>query len=335
MTELPTAPPFLSSDRLRLAVGLGPHGERPATPDLVVLSPTDLEAARVKAHRVAIVLHTTASDWSKRQVAGIREVLDDAGATVTEVADCRYEPALQIDVLTRLAQGGIDAVIAIPIGGAAVSAAYRALTATGTKLILLDNAPSGLLSDSDYASVVSSDNFGLGEIAAQLLAPHIPEGGSVGAVTYKRDFFASAQREIAFCRWMARQRPDITLHQAQFDSPSLAGTALETLLHDTPDLHGLFVVWDEPAIACMDSAHARGGLVMTTVDLGARIAAALADGVLVKGVAAQRPFEQGRAAATATLAALLGRTVPPWIVVPGIAVMTETVTQAFASVGSG
>ena len=106
------------------------------------------------------------------------------------------------------------------------------------------------------------------------------------------------------------------LHHAQFDTPSLAGAALVTLLHDTPDLHGLFVVWDEPAIACMDAARAKGGLVMTTVDLGATIAAALADGVLVKGVAAQRPFEQGRAAATATLAALLGRTVPPWIVVP-------------------
>ena len=331
-TTAPSSPPLHVS---RMAVGLGPHGERPATPDLVALSRADLEVARARGYRVAIVLHTMASDWSKRQVAGIREVLESAGAVLTDVADCRYDAACQVDVLTRLAQTRTDAVIAIPVGGAAVSAACRALSSTGTKLVLLDNAPSGLLPDGDYVSVVSSDNFGLGEIAAQLLAPYMPHRGGVGVVTYKREFFASAQREIAFCRWMARHRPDIQLHQTQFDTPSLAGASLGALLRDEPDLHGVFVVWDEPAMACMEAMRARGGLAMTTVDLGAAIATALADGTLVKGVAAQRPFEQGRAAALVTLAALLGQTVPPWIVVPGVAVMTDTVADVFAAVGSG
>ncbi len=317
----------------RTAIGLGPHGERPATPDLILLSPRDFEAARAEAYRVAIVLHTTASDWAKRQVAGITEMLEAAGASVTQVVDCHYEANQQADALSHLKRSGVDAAIVIPVCGTAVSSALRKLARAGMKLVLLDNAPSGLLPDSDYVGVVSSDNFGLGETAAQLLAPHVRTGGSVGVITYKRDFFASAQREIAFRRWMARHRPDLRLHPAAFDTPSRADAALALLLAREPDLCGLFVVWDEPAMACMEMARAGPALTMTTVDLGAEIAGALSEGTLVVGVAAQRPFEQGRAAALAALSSLLGRPVPPWVVVPGIAVTRDTVSEAYAAVG--
>lgn len=315
-----------------MAVGLGPHGERPAVPELIGLLPADYERARGRAYRVAVVLHTTASDWAKRQVAGIAQGLAEAGATIACVMDCHYDAALQADALAGLAGGRADAVIVIPVCGAAVAAALRRLAACGTTLILLDNAPSGLLPDSDYVSVVSSDNFGLGEIAAQLLAPHVRPGSRVGIVTYKREFFASAQREIAFRRWMGRHRPDLDLHGTAFDTPSEAGAALAALMRRQPDLGGLFVVWDEPAMACLEVARTWKDLAMTTVDLGADIAIHLGAGTIVKGVAAQRPFEQGRAAALATLAALLGRSVPPWVVVPGLPVTSDTVSDVFAAV---
>src|SRR4051812_14864936 len=67
-----------------LVAGLGPHGERAATPDLIVLSAEMAEQARAAVFRVAIVLHTTASDWAKRQIAGIDAVLRRAGAIVVE-----------------------------------------------------------------------------------------------------------------------------------------------------------------------------------------------------------------------------------------------------------
>ena len=68
-------------------------------------------------------------------------------------------------------------------------------------------------------SVVSSDNFGLGQFAARPLSPHIPRNGSVCIVAYNVDFFATAQREIAFDKWMRRERPDITLTQLKFEIP--------------------------------------------------------------------------------------------------------------------
>ena len=317
-----------------LFAGLGPHGERPATPEAIGLSPEALRRARVAAYRIAIVLHTTTSDWSTRQIAGIRAGLAEAGAAVVDVIDCAYDAATQVSAIGRLVRQRPDAVISIPLGGSAVSHAFRAVSSSGVKLILLDNALSGLLPEADYVSVVSSDNFGLGQIAASLLSPYVPTGGSVGIVAYKVDFFATAQREIAFSKWMQRQRPDVALTQMKFETPAQSGLVVGPYLDCHRDLDGLFVVWDEPAVEMMREI-ARRPLrpAVTTVDLGKAVADALMSGDIVKGVAAQRPFEQGHAAARAAVAALTGQPVPPWIVLPGFSVTTANVVDAYRAVG--
>lgn len=325
------APPAASRP---LVVGLGPHGERAAPPELIGLSNDILEEARGKRFRIAILLHTTESDWARRQVDGIASVLARAGATTTEIVDCGYDARTQVAAIDRLVRERPDAVIGIPVGSTAVAEAFRKLSVAGIRLVLLDNAPSGLLQGADYVSVISSDNFGLGQIAASLLSPYIPQGGAVCTVAYNIDFFATAQREIAFSKWMRRERPDIALAQVKFDQPKQAGEAIGPYLDANPGLDGLFVVWDEPAVAALPCIRGRKRVpVMTTVDLGGAIAEALRDGDVVKGVAAQRPFEQGEVAATAAIAALTGHPVPPWIALPGLAVTAANAAEALKHVG--
>jgi len=331
---MPTTDGGTSAGKRPLFAGLGPHGERPASPEAICLSPEALRRARDAAYRIVVVLHTTTSDWSKRQIAGIRAGLTEAGATIVDVIDCAYEAATQVEAIASVVKQKPDAVISIPFGGGAVSRAFKAVSAAGIKLILLDNAPSGLLPEADYVSVVSSDNFGLGQIAASLLSPHIPTGGSVGVVAYRIDFFATAQREIAFSKWMRRERPDIALTQVKFDTPARSGLVVGPYLDRHPNLDGLFVVWDEPAVEVAREISCRPRrLAMTTVDLGKAVADALIGGDIVKGVAAQRPFEQGHAAAIATVAALTGQPAPAWIVLPGLSVTTANVGEVYRSVG--
>jgi ribose transport system substrate-binding protein len=323
-----------SSGARPLVAGLGPHGERPSSPELLGLSPDMLEMAQARAFRVAIVLHTTASDWAKRQVAGIEVGLRRAGAVVVDIVDCGYDAATQVAAIERLVESKPDAVISIPVGSTAVAETFCKLARAEIKLVLLDHAPSGLLPETDYVSVISSDNFGLGQIAASLLSPHIPRNGSICIVAYNIDFFATAQREIAFNKWMRRERPDITLTQVKFEVPGNAGNMVGPYLDGHPNLDGLFVVWDEPAVASLPAIEGRSRYpVMTTVDLGKAIAKALFEGRIVKGVAAQRPFEQGEIAAAATIVALTGNAVPPWIVLPGLAVTADNVVDAYRRVG--
>lgn len=314
--------------------GLGPHGERPAGPELARITSEVCAEAAMREFRIAVLLHTQASDWSQRQIAGIGTRLAQAGAHLADIIDCDYRPDLQVAAVEQLITARPDAVIAIPVGGTAVADAFRRLSAAGIRLVLLDNVPSGLLPDRDYVSAISADNFRLGQIAAQLLAPHVPREGRVCVAAYNVDYFATAQRDIAFCKWMRRERPDIHLDHIKFQAPSRAGEAVSAYLERGTVPDGFFIVWDEPAVAALPVlATCRPTPSMTTVDLGSAAARALIEGRLLRGVAAQRPFEQGLTAASAAILSLTGRSVPPWIVIPGLAVTKENVAAVYRDVG--
>jgi len=207
---------------------------------------------------------------------------------------------------------------------------YRKASKAGIKLILLDNVPTGLLPGKDYVSLVSADNFGLGQIGAELLSPHISSNAGVGILSYRKDFYATNEREIAFRRWIETNRPDVVVRQGKFDEPSRAGETLNQLLKLHPNLSGIFAVWDEAAIPAMTMMQANGKtLPMTTIDLGEEAAQALAEGVIMKGVGSQRPYDQGVAAARATLLSLIDRQPPPWLALPGLAVSRENIIESY------
>ena len=75
-------------------IGLGPHGEKAFPADKLVLTASEAVAARAGQFSAAIVLHTTTSDWSRQELAGIIGTLGLHGATVTIwPASTPYAPA--------------------------------------------------------------------------------------------------------------------------------------------------------------------------------------------------------------------------------------------------
>jgi ribose transport system substrate-binding protein len=314
-------------------IGLGPHGEKAFPADKLVLTDSEAAAARAGQFSVAIVLHTTTSDWSRQELAGIIGTLGLHGATVTEVVDCGFDKTKQNEALRRFAVAPIHAVISLPIGSAEVLEAHRAIARAGKKLVLLDNAPSGLRPSVDYLAVSSADNFGLGAIAAELISPWAPDEGVVGIVNYGAEFFVTNERELAFRKWMTASRPDLTLVRSRFAEVEEAGAAYEKLLVENDDLDAVFVAWDVPALRVL--ARIREGarsLPMTTVDLGNEIVAELKRDGPLKGVAAQRPYDQGAAAASAALLGLIGRPPPAWISSTGLMVTAANLREAYMAV---
>ncbi|GHA39290.1 sugar ABC transporter substrate-binding protein [Devosia pacifica] len=310
--------------------GLGPHGERAVPADQVRLSLADEAEAALRRFRIAVVLHTTTSDWSKQELAGIVTLLGQYNAAVVEVVDCAFDIDAHVAALNRLAGEAVDGVISIPIGNARVADAHKALSAAGKKLILLDNAPTGMLPGNDYASVVSTDNFGLGQMGASLLAPHMHEDAVVGILGYANDFFATHEREIAFRKWMADNRPGVRIVRERFSAPDNAGEAIHALLDREPELSALFAVWDVPAMKAVAALKTLDKpLPMTTVDLGHQATIEMASGGMIKGIGAQLPYDQGRAAARVMLLSLLGVPVPPWVALPGRPVTANDAVEAY------
>jgi ribose transport system substrate-binding protein len=314
-------------------IGLGPHGERPFPADGLILTDAEAELARAGRFSAVIVLHTTTSDWSRQQLAGIIATLGQYGATVLEIVDCGYDKDKQNRELLRLAAAAIDAVISLPIGSAGVLEAHRAVSRFGKKLVLLDNAPSGLRPGLDYLAVSSADNFALGAIAAELISPYAPNEGVVGILNYEAEFFVTNEREIAFRKWMGAERPDLTLVRERFVGVEDAGAAYRRLLAGNDDLDCCFIAWDVPALRVL--AVIRDGarsLPLVTVDLGNDVVAELRKDGPLKGVAAQRPYDQGAAAAKALLLGVIGRTPPLWLSATGLKVTRDNFREAYEAV---
>ena len=154
-----------------------------------------------------------------------------------------------------------------------------------------------------------------------------------GILNYEAEFFVTNEREIAFRKWMSAERPDVTLVRGRFGKVEEAGAAYLRLIEQNSDLDCVFVAWDVPALRVL--AAIRDGarcLPMITVDLGNDIAAELRREGPLKGVAAQRPYDQGSAAASAALLGLIGRSPPAWITSTGLKVTRENLREAYEAV---
>ncbi len=313
--------------------GLGPHGERAAPPERVTVLPEDRAAAKAAGKRVAVVLHTLNGDWTKLQISGMLGTFGDCGVVVTEVVDCGFSADRQVAELDRLIAAKPDAIVALPVANEQVVAAFKRVSAAGILLLLLENVPTGLLPGSHYISLVSSDNFDLGRMAAAGLAPHLAEGATVGVLGFAADFYATNEREIAFTNWMQANRSDVQTHVLRFGTMDEAADHAERMMADHPEISGFFVVWDTPATAVSTRLKAAGhSIVMATVDLGEDVAISLAAGKPFVSVAAQQPFQQGVVAARTTILSLLGRTIPAWIALPGVPVARDNVVDSFQTI---
>jgi ribose transport system substrate-binding protein len=296
---------------------------------------SEAAAARVAAARfgVAVVLHTGHSDWSKLQVAGIRSALEGYGSDLVRVVECGFGPDQQIEAMQALLKEPPDAIISIPVDSLKAGDVHRRIAEAKIKLVLMDNAPVGMVARKDYVSVVSADNFGNGEIAAGLLAKEVPTGGRVTVVGYGVDFPVTNERELGFRRWLGEQRPDVTIERVKFDEPDQAGEVVAGHLKTVERPDAVFVVWDEPALLVSSALTAAGyAIPIATVDLGHGAALEIARGGLILGGGAQLPFDQGMAEATAAIMALAGDEPPRWIALPALEVRRDNITEAYRSV---
>jgi len=314
-------------------VGSGPSGEKSSTVDTVKL--TDEQSAKAKAakFKVGVVMQTMDIDWSKLVVAGITDTLKKYDAELVGVTNPSFQADKQIAQIGDMIQLKPQAIISIPVDNTATAAAYKSISDAGIKLILMHQVPQGLQYPKDYQAVISPDNRGNGQVAAQILSAHIPDKGVVGVVDFGVDFFTTNERTKQVKEWFGKNRPDVTLKQVDFIDTTKAGDVAANFLTANPDINGLFVVWDAPAMQVASALRAQGkDLPIVTIDLGIEAGIELASCGLVKGIAAQQPYDQGVAEAEAAIQVLLGNEPPPWIVLPAVPVLPGNLTESYKKV---
>jgi ribose transport system substrate-binding protein len=106
------------------------------------------------------------------------------------------------------------------------------------------------------------------------------------------------------------------------------------MLTSRRNLKAIWAVWDVPAEGVIAAARAAGRdkLIITTVDLGQNVAIDMARGGYVKGVSAQRPYDQGVTEAMLAGYALLGKKAPTFVAWPIIPTTRDNVLAAWKQV---
>ena len=315
----------------------GPHGEAPTPAAEVEL--TYAERKRLKALRgtAAIVMHYQ-SDWSQAQVEGMQAEFIRLGIEVVAETEAGFRPDRQVADLAAALDKRPGVIVSIPTDPVATADAYRAAADQGCKLVFIDNIPAGFAAGRDYVSVVAADNSGNGVASAHLMAQALDGQGSVGIVHHDAEFFVTRQRLDAFVATIESDYPGMRIvarHGVSGPDFGADGQAAAArLLADHPDLHAIWAVWDVPAGGVLAAARAAGrnDLVVTTIDLGLEVAIELARGGLVKGVAAQRPYDAGVTEATLAGYALLGKPAPAFVALPALPVTRGNVVSAWDEV---
>ena len=337
------ATPAAGGDPLEAMAGMvystGPNGEAPAAASDIMLSDEELQQIKDMKATAAIVMHYGGNDWSVAQIDGLKTQFEKMGIEVIAETDAGFKPEKQTSYIEITLAKNPSIIVSIPTDPVATAGAYRQAADADVKLVFMDNVPQGMEAGKDYVSVVSADNYGNGVASAHIMAEELGGEGKVGIVFHAADFFVTKQRYEAFKKTMEESYPNIEIVDEQgIGGPDFAGDAdkvASAMLTKHADLDGIWAVWDVPAegvVNAIRTAGREGDVIVTTIDLGQNVAISIAQDGIVKGLGAQRPFDQGVTEAMLAGYGLLGKEAPPYVALPALPVTTDNVLEAWTEV---
>jgi ribose transport system substrate-binding protein len=191
----------------------------------------------------------------------------------------------------------------------------------------------------DYVTVVTPDDSDNGVRATHLMARELGGKGKVGIIYHEADFPTTKFRYEACKSILKEKYPNIEVVAEQgISGPNFvadAEKAAGAFFLRYPDIEAIWGIWDVPAEGIIAAARTAGrekDLKIFTIDLGKNVAIEMAKGGMVKGIAAQTVFDAGIAEAKAAGLPMLGKPVPSWIVMKGLAVDKNNVLEAWKTV---
>jgi ribose transport system substrate-binding protein len=329
-------PVRLSIRKSTQIIGKGPFGEIATSPDELLLSDQEIEALRAGDYRVGISFHYCGTAWARLHEEGIRETLRKVGVKVVAVTDAHFDPRLQITQLDGIRMLHPNAVIAIPADDKTTAQKFKALSKE-TRLIFISHVPEGF-SKEDYSSCVSVNEQENGRNAGLLLGELFKhrKGAKVGFINHGAPFYGTRLRDLAAEQVITesyRESVEIVDIKYFYEIPRAYEVCRE-MLTAHPEIEGLYISWDRPALNAIRALKELGrqDVSVVTFDLDIEIASYMANGEFVKAMSTQRPYEQGVAVGLATAKALLGDERYKYIGVPPYVVELKNLARAWKDI---
>lgn len=300
------------------------------------LSLTDEEIAKLKAgnYTAAFCYHTQSDTCNQTKLATATSLLESWGIEVISVTDANFKAETQVSDIESTMALKPSVLFVMPFDADAAASALNAnVKGTDTKIVFMENVATGYKAGTDYAAVASSDSFGNGKAAADIMAKELGYKGKVAMMFYDLDYYVTNERDRGFRETMKNSYPDIEIvMEAGFADVNNTGTVADAIFAKYPDINGIYASWDIPGEGAIATANSLGrtDVVITTCDLGETAFRSIATGGMIRGTGAPRSSEQGKAEAYAAAYALLGKDLPStFITPPALPVVKENLVQAY------
>ncbi|MFP4111075.1 MAG: substrate-binding domain-containing protein [Desulfonatronovibrio sp.] len=334
---LEKAAEFYDSSHLEPIRMKGPHNEPPATlADLKSLAADlDLKALGKKNPRIAVCMQDLdpENDWSQLQVRGIANTLELFGFEISILTNGEFDNHKQLADYRNILILQPDILITIPLDKHLMAPVLQEIADSGTAIIFMDSTAQAMAPGKDYATLVMADSYSNAWVGIEILAQRLNGNGKLALMHWQNNMFTTDQRSIAARAASAEHSGLEVAAELYFSSIADVEPMTEDLLDEHPDLDGLWVVWDTPALEAVEVIRRRGaGTLVTTVDLGQEAAHMIGANDILIGTGAQHPYHQGVAEGLAAVLIAGGIAPPPFVLVPGEKVTSETLEVAWRNI---
>lgn len=315
-------------------IARGPFGEKASTLDCLQLTASEIEEIYRKKYTAVVSFHYTGKAYMDLIVKGMTEVFKGLGINIIATTDAHFDPQLQCRQLESLGMLKPDIVVGVPTDDTLTADAFRKCLGN-SKLIFMGHVPIGFQKE-EYVTCISVDDRAYGQYIAQSLVENMQHRGlhNAGMLMRSGRFFSTNQRD-ASAEQLLSEREDIKVcGAAYFELDGSAYNATLELMREHPEIEGLYVTWEEPAMEAVRALQELGrtDVILSTGDLEYQSALVLAGRGMIKGIAAQHPYEQGRAVALAAAISLLGRKVPTYITIEPTKITPANLLRAWKSI---
>jgi ribose transport system substrate-binding protein len=312
----------------------GPNGEH-STNAADVPDPTPDCVAKIKSEnlKLAFLNGLSGNTWMAAIEKGVRETAAKYGISVPLTAATDFDPAKEASAVETVMAGKPDILVAIPADPVASKASFQPALDAGTTMVFYDNPVTGWTAGNQYVTISTGDHYRMGKDAADLLATALGGKGKYGFIELDVAFYNSNNREKGFLAEMAQKYPQMqNVAWAGFTDASTVGAAADAMLTQHPDLDGIYISYSGAAAGLFASLQAAKNthVKVVTHDLDA------ANDVIMAtknsnyyGTAIEHTYDEGAMTVKAAVLKRCGVTVPPFIVVPALAVTRDNLLQAW------
>jgi ribose transport system substrate-binding protein len=311
----------------------GPNGEH-STNAADVPDPTADCISQIKAKHLKLAfLSGAAITWMSAIEAGVRAKAAEYGIDVVATATTDFDPAKEAASVETVMAAKPDILVTIPVDPTAGAANYKPALDKGTTLVFYDNPVAGWTAGNQYVAISTGDHYRMGKDAADLLGQALGGQGTYGFIQLDVVFYNSNNREKGFLAEMAQKFPNIrNVAWAGFTDPATVGQAADAMLTQHPDLDGIYISYSGAAAPLFASLQAANNthVKVVTHDLDAANDVIMATkGSTYYGTAIEHTWDEGANTVKAAVLSRCGVTVPPFIVVPALAVSRDNLAQAW------